>query len=163
MAARELRIVVDHMLLKLGRYLRCLGIDAVWDLEHTTHELMRRAHAERRTFVTRNARPQLRRRVALRVLLVRSTDPVEQVREVLEATGVDPMSRIFSRCIRCNVELEELPPAAPALDRLPPRVRSTYRRFHRCPSCETVFWKGTHVANTCRKLGLPDASEIGAG
>jgi uncharacterized protein with PIN domain len=33
-------------------------------------------------------------------------------------------------------------------------VRARHRLFFTCPSCGTVFWRGSHVENTCRKLGL---------
>jgi uncharacterized protein with PIN domain len=32
--------------------------------------------------------------------------------------------------------------------------------FYTCPQCGTVFWKGSHVRNTCRKLRLPSAEEV---
>ena len=50
------RFVVDHMLVKLGKYLRILGYDAAWDPAVRTHELIQRANVEGRIFLTRNGR-----------------------------------------------------------------------------------------------------------
>ena len=85
-------------------------------------------------------------------LLLESEDPVEQLRQVRAALGLDVRSRLFTRCIRCNVGLSELSGAPPAT--VPPRVRERHRRFWTCPACRTVFWWGTHVERTCKKLGL---------
>ena len=63
-------------------------------------------------------------------------DPVAQLAVVLEAFGVDPHDRLFSRCIRCNVELEELAELGADAARIPARVRERHSRFWRCPSCE---------------------------
>lgn len=149
-----LRFLVDHMLQKLGRYLRIVGLDAA-EGGGRTHELIRRADAEGRVFLTRNTHLGEQYPVPERWLLLRSDDPVQQLREVVAAFGVDPRAALFTRCIRCNVALADEPDPGPAV---PERVRRRYTRFFRCPSCGTVFWHGSHVANTCRKLGLAPPS-----
>jgi uncharacterized protein with PIN domain len=111
-------------------------------------------------FVTRNQRLQHQRPLPLRGQLLASNDPVEQVHELVRALGLNPEARLFTRCVRCNLPLEQLEPDASRLDSLPPHIRSRYRLFYACPGCKTVFWKGTHATNTCRKLGLPDAAEV---
>lgn len=153
---------VDHMLYKLGRYLRCLGFDTTWDPDASTAELVRRANAEGRLFLTRSSRVAHREPVPARGRLLVAEDPVEQVRELVRTLGLDPEARLFTRCVRCNEPLEPLAPDAPRLDSLPARVRARYESFFTCPRCDTVFWKGSHVTNTCRKLGLPDAAEAPA-
>ena len=42
MTKPETRFMVDHMLIKLGKYLRILGYDAAWDDGVRTHELILR-------------------------------------------------------------------------------------------------------------------------
>ena len=154
----EVRFEVDAMLVKLAHYLRVLGCDAEYDLEASLATRIERADAQGRVFLTRNHRIRHQEREPARMLLLGSEDPVEQLCEVIAATGVDPQARLFSRCIRCNVALEDVEKDA-VVARVPERVFETYRRFYSCPRCGTTFWKGSHVRNTCRKLGLPDASE----
>lgn len=67
-------------------------------------------------------------------------------------------ARRFTRCIRCNRALENTSQAT-VRERAPEAIRERYARFYRCPGCGTVFWKGSHVRNTCRELGLGDAGE----
>ena len=148
------RFLADHMLIKLGKYLRIVGLDAALAADLRTHELIARANEQGRVFLTRNTRLADQYPPVDRLLVVREDDPVAQLAVVLAAFGVDPRARLFSRCIRCNVELEELAELGDEVARVPPRVRARHERFWRCPSCATVFWRGTHVQNTCRKLGI---------
>ena len=57
------------------------------------------------------------------------------------------------------MELAEIADPGAVRGRVPGAVLERYRRFFECPACGTLFWKGTHVENTCRKLGVEDASE----
>jgi len=153
----DTRFMVDHMLIKLGKYLRILGYDADWDLQLRTHELIQRANAEGRVFVTRNMRlhdqyPQPERMVA-----IASTDPVAQLQQVVQEAGLDVRARLFSKCIRCNIALENVASKEEIRENVHPNVYRQFDAFYRCPSCGTVFWKGSHVRNTCRKLGLAPA------
>ena len=159
----EERFEVDAMLVKLAHYLRVLGIDAAYDLGASLATRIDRADAEGRVFLTRNHRIGHQEREPKRIHLVGPEDPVEQLREVVAKFRIDPQARLFTRCIRCNVELAPLPRDASLAARVPERVLASYRQFWTCPGCRTVFWKGSHVRNTCAKLGLPDASEGGGG
>ena len=146
----EPRFLVDGMLVKLGRYLRVLGYDATWHQDEPSRVLAERADFEQRVFVTRNARLLHQGPLPGQVLLLEATEPVAQLFELRRRAHLGDAAS-FTRCVRCNVELDELPPGAPPPD-APLGVRKRYRRFFRCPDCETVFWRGTHVRNTLRKL-----------
>ena len=146
--------MVDHMVAKLGKYLRIIGCDAEWDLGLRTHELITRANAEGRVFLTRNTHLGEQYPLPAQHLLLVGTDPAQQLRLVLDALGIDPLERLFSRCIRCNVELEALADPRQAEGKVHPNVLKRYDTFFTCPRCATIFWHGTHVRNTCRKLGL---------
>jgi uncharacterized protein with PIN domain len=150
--------LVDQMLLKLCLYLRCLGYDAAERPGEGGVVLIARAGAEGRVLLTRNLRlPRLAAGRA-RVLVVRSKDPVEQLWQVTEECALDVESHAFTRCIRCNVLLEEAHKTETLRARVPEGVWAGFREFWTCPGCGTVFWKGSHVRNTCLKLGLPDVS-----
>jgi len=148
------RFALDTMLIKLGKYLRCLGYDAQWDAELGTRDLILRANAEDRLFLTRNRRIERHYPLPLRMLVLEPDDPVLQLATLVRQCGLDVRATLFSRCIRCNVELEALPDREAARGRVPEGVFLKYRDFYRCPSCATLFWRGTHVENTCRKLGI---------
>jgi hypothetical protein len=155
-AAPEIRFAVDQMLIKLGKYLRILGYDAAWDAGQSTGDQIRRANREGRVFCTRNTHFADGGPMPERVLILASDDPVEQLRRVVAAYSLDTATWLFARCIRCNVPLQEVPAAGEIRALVHPNVFARYDRFYRCPHCDTVFWKGSHVRNTCRKLGLPE-------
>ena len=148
------RFLVDHMLVKLGAYLRIVGCDAAYHPGERTHELIRRADLEERVFLTRNTHIPEQYPQPHRMVLLPQEDPVQQLHTVLGLFSIDPHERLFTRCIRCNVDLEFVEGRESLAGRVPERVLLRYERFWRCPACETVFWRGTHVQNTCRKLGL---------
>jgi uncharacterized protein len=161
-APPDIRFVVDHMLVKLGKYLRILGYDAAWEPGLRTHELICRANADARIFVTRNTRLAGQYPAPDRLIAIASTDPVLQLGEVAAQVALDRSRLLFSRCIRCNVLLESVSRKEEIRERVHPNVFARFARFYRCPSCGTVFWKGSHVRNTCRKLGLacPDEANV---
>lgn len=152
------RFLLDGMLVRLGKYLRCAGYDAAWDRDLCTRALALRARAEDRILVTRNTRMKLEIPPPPRWVLLREDDPVEQLRELARAVPLDLGARLFTRCIRCNLELLDAR-SEEVLERVLPEVRAHHQRFFTCPRCRTIFWHGSHVENTCRKLGIdPPAS-----
>ncbi len=153
------RFMLDNMLIRLGKYLRVIGCDAAWDPALRTHDLIRRANAEDRVFVTRNRQlPHQYPRPAALLTLV-ETDPKAQFDRVVAHFRLEPQGALFTRCIRCNVILDAVADKATIQSRVDPNVYRRHDRFYSCPSCGTVFWYGSHVTNTCRKLELarPDA------
>jgi uncharacterized protein with PIN domain len=145
---------MDHMVIRLGKYLRIIGCDAAWDLHVRTQDLIVRANLEDRVFVTRNRRLPHQYPAPIRLFTLDDTDPVAQFDRLIAAWGLDPGAKLFSQCIRCNVALDPVPDKAAIRERVHPNVLNRYDRFFRCPRCGTVFWHGSHVRNTCRKLRL---------
>lgn len=149
------------MLIKLGKYLRILGYDAEWDLVLRTHELIGRANAEGRIFVTRNSRLTHQYPAPRKLIVLAEADPVQQLQALVSELSLDTAGGLFSKCIRCNVLLDEVTDKNRIRDAVHPNVYARYDRFYTCPKCGTVFWRGSHVRNTCRKLGLPHAPVSG--
>ncbi len=146
------RFMMDHMAIKLGKYLRLLGYDAVWEPRIRTHALIARANAEGRVFVTGNRHLADRYPAARRVLVLTDADPVRQLHRVVAELDLDPRAGLFSKCIRCNTALEAVPDPALIRARVHPNVATRYTDFFTCPVCHAVFWHGSHVRNTRRKL-----------
>jgi len=147
------RFLVDGMAIRLGKYLRCLGYDAEWEHGAGTRALVRRARAEGRVLLTRNSRIGTEIEPPPRWIALSEEDPVAQLAQVLEELELDPAEQLFTRCIRCNVALDVASPQEVA-SRVIEAVRARHTQFFACPSCGTIFWRGSHVENTCRKLGI---------
>jgi len=149
--------MADHMVIRLGKYLRILGYDAAWDTALRTHELIARSNVERRVFLTRNKHLEFQYPHVDRVTVLEATDPVEQLAAVVKEHCLGDELRLFSRCIGCNLELAAVAAKEEIEKVVHPNVYRRQDRFFRCPGCRTVFWHGSHVRNTIEKLGLKGA------
>jgi len=136
------RFVLDVHLGILARRLRLLGFDALYRNDYDDATIVRLAAAGSRIVLTRD-RGLLKHAAVAHGRWMRATAPREQLAEVADAFGLRGGMRPFTRCLRCNGELERVDRDAVEA-RLPPRVREHGERFARCRSCGRVYWAGTH-------------------
>lgn len=148
-----MRFLVDINVGKLARLLRMMGYDALLFDHGDDNKLVAQALAEDRIVLTKD-REILRRRVVtcgkLKALLIQSTDPDEQLKEVVRAFGLDA-SGSFTRCLECNSLLEPREKEE-IKDRLPPYVYRSQEEFKECPFCHRLYWKGSHWQRMNRRL-----------
>ena len=139
-------LIVDEMLGRLATWLRALGLDATL-LPRGLGRVEKRVLARGRIFLTRSRDFKIGR-----TILIKSDDPARQLEEAVEGLGLDPdRLKPLSRCLRCNVILEEISPQeAEAV--VPDYVVATQKRFKRCPACGRVFWPGTHHERMSARL-----------
>jgi uncharacterized protein with PIN domain len=147
---REVRFVLDAHLGRLAAYLRLAGFDTICRTDLGDAELAGISLREQRILLTRD-HGLLKRKVVTHGYFVRAMRPADQLVEVLGRFDLVRSVAPFSRCLRCNGEIEN---AAPDLvwSRLPPRIRATHREFWRCRSCGRAYWKGSHYARLARLL-----------
>ena len=138
------RFAADDMLGGLARRLRALGYDVTWDGSVADADLVRRAVAEGRVILTRDAGLVEDWQVD-GMMWIAADAPLDQLREVAGAYGLSA-GRLFTRCTRCNEPLE---PAAAEDDEMaaavPPAVRAAGAPLARCPACRRVYWEGSHT------------------
>jgi uncharacterized protein with PIN domain len=139
---RETRFVLDTHLGKLATYLRMLGFDALYRPDYHDRELLVIATGEQRILLSRD-RQLIASEELTRAYLVRETDPHAQVREVVGRFDLRGSLKPFIRCMRCNTLLQPIEKEA-ILGRLPPRIQEMYDEFQVCPSCDRIYWKGSH-------------------
>lgn len=147
--------MMDQMVVVVGKYLRIAGHDAEWDFSADRHGLILRANAEERIFVTCNHRTLDEVPKPSQSLVLAVADPVDQFHLLAATYKLDLTSRLFTKCIRCNVALETVTDNELIRAHVHPNVFAQQAKFYKCPRCGTVFWRGGHVVNTCRKLRLP--------
>lgn len=135
-----LRFVLDGHLGKLARYMRLVGLDAECRVDASDDDIAELAVRDGRIVLTRD-RGLLKRRVVSHGYWMRATAPRQQLVEVLHHFG--PPLAPFTRCLRCNTELREVPKSS-VESRLEPRTRQYYQRFHECPGCHRIYWAGSH-------------------
>ena len=135
------RFVADQMLGRLAARLRLLGYDTLTVHDLADSEVARLAAADGRILLTRDA--ALARSHAVATHFVHATRPQAQLAEVLAAYALDT-SRLFTRCTLCNTPVVPVDEAAIG-ERLPPGVRDRGLAFFRCPACDQLYWRGSHV------------------
>jgi uncharacterized protein with PIN domain len=129
---------VDGMLGALTKWLRILGFDAAYPCS---------TPASGRIFVTM-------KRVAGRsdTIVVEDQDPVAQLKQVLEEAGISPDPELFlTRCLICNVPVEEIPRDKVA-GRVPEQVFQKVTLFNECPTCGRIYWEGSHDQRIKKRL-----------
>ncbi len=142
-----MRLLCDHMLGTLAKWLRFMGYDTAYPGPLDDNALIDAARGEGRILVTRDKELAARCPGAVRV---RSDVLEEQVREVAEALGlrvVDPLSR----CSVCNSRVAAAPIEV-IRDLVPEGVRSRHQEFWQCPTCRRVYWQGSHWTKMIEQL-----------
>ena len=148
-----MKLLCDHMLGTLAKWLRFMGYDTAYPGPLDDTELLLLAGREGRVLLTRDKELASRSSGAIRV---RSDDLEEQIREVASALRlriVDPLSR----CSVCNAVL--IPARKEDVsDQVPEGVRARHDTFWRCPSCGRVYWQGSHWDKMVERLDHLSAS-----
>ena len=135
------RFVADVHLGKLARHLRLIGFDTAYHADADDAALAELADREGRILLTRD-QGLLKRRIVAHGYFIRATHPHRQLVEVLRR--FDPLDlQPFSRCLRCNDLLREVPKSA-VDSALLPRTRQHYDRFQVCSGCGRIYWQGSH-------------------
>jgi uncharacterized protein with PIN domain len=154
------RFLADRTLGKLAKWLRILGYDTAYLPQLTPDGLVREGRRQGRIILTRNTR-LLRRKDGPPLVFVQSDHFRDQLRQVVDSCHLDPIQRLFTRCIACNEILEEVPKDV-VRDRVPEYVWNTQEVFCRCRHCQRIYWGATHrdhVLDELRRLGLIGAEK----
>ena len=147
----EIKFIADVMVGKLACWLRVLGFDVLYSNKFEDNEIIRIADAEGRIILTRDT-PLAARKHESPCLLIESSNYQEQIRQVLRSFDLKEFN-VFSRCLECNVALVDVDKES-VFDRVPPYVYLTQDRFARCPSCDRVYWHGSHAEEMLKRLRL---------
>jgi uncharacterized protein len=138
----EPRFVLDTHLGQLAVYLRMLGFDTLYRNDYADEHLARISAGEGRILLTRD-KGLLKRSLVVYGYYVRETNPQRQIAEITGRYDLLNAIAPLRRCIRCNGLLQAVDKTAIA-DRLEDNTRQFYDEFSICPSCDQIYWKGTH-------------------
>jgi uncharacterized protein with PIN domain len=139
---RDTRFVADTHLGKLARLLRMMGFDTLYRRDFEDARIIALSIDERRIILTRD-RGILKHKTVTHGYCLRSAQPQEQAREVLERFDLGSEIDPFARCMLCNGRIVGAD-ADEVKDRLLPRTAADFDDFYRCESCEKIYWRGSH-------------------
>jgi hypothetical protein len=141
---------VERTLGRLGKWLRLMGFDTLFETDYPRGTFIQRIGPER-IFLTRT-QPSRRTHALRNTILVRSNDPRQQVVELIRIAVIRPEDlHPFSRCVICNepiavVQKDEVQRAVPDY------VWTTQTSFSQCPQCRRVYWKGSHTERGFKRI-----------
>jgi uncharacterized protein with PIN domain len=139
---RRIAFVADVHLRRLARFLRLLGLDVLHSNDYDDAKLVEISADQGRILLTRD-RQILKHGRVTHGYWVRSTDPIEQAREVVRRFDVAGRVRPFSRCLTCNGRLEAVEKKVVAAE-IPPKTARWLDEYVRCGACGKLYWRGTH-------------------
>jgi uncharacterized protein with PIN domain len=139
------------MLKRLGQWLRIAGHDVLMLPDGTDdRELIRRAAMERRRLLTRDRSIAAQTGAAADLVLLDCDGLEDCVGALNRQLDIDWLMAPFSRCMNCNTLL------VPASDRqrrqIPAEALRSATRVLYCPSCDQLYWDGSHVRRMRERL-----------
>ena len=139
---RNPAFICDVHLGRLSKYLRMLGFDAQYSNRFSPDDLIARSNSEKRILLSKSLR-LIHHKEVTRSYRIRSADPVEQIKDIVGKLDLSGLANPFSRCLNCNHKLQEVEKPE-IIDRLQPLTRKHFQTFLRCPSCDRIYWEGSH-------------------
>jgi len=139
-----MKFIVTKELGKLVRWLRLIGFDTVYYDKESKGTLIIQALRDDRIIITRTKEKidDLQKKT-----IIATYDSVkEQLKEVIEKAKLEiKEEKMFSRCTLCNGLLAEADKEE-IKTLVPERVYNQQEFFKKCPSCNKVYWQGSHLA-----------------
>jgi hypothetical protein len=148
----QMKLLCDHMLGSLAKWLRIFGFDTLYPDATTDDDLiLQLAKREKRLLISRDKELIIRgKKVKLEVLEIQTTDLHDQLARVLTTIPIDA-KKILTRCTICNTPLISVE-KKDIKAHVPPKVFETRDVFWFCPVCIKYYWMGTHYENMIEKI-----------
>ena len=146
-----MRFVCDEMLKRLGHWLRVAGYDVLILPDGSDdRELIECACRESRLLLSSDRR-LAEHGDAADWLVPLDCQGLDDCAAVLgRQLPIDWLYRPFSRCMLCNTPLRDASPAQ--RHRVPTAARRQTSIVRYCPTCDQLFWHGSHVDRMRERL-----------
>ncbi len=142
--------ILDSTCGKLTKWLRLMGIDALYAGETNTANLRNLALKTGRTIITRSKKLETTKNIQLIVL--KQQELKNQIAELNNKIVLNKTLKILTRCSICNSEIKSITKDS-IKGKIPPYVFNTQSEFFFCEVCKKIYWNGTHCARIRKKIG----------
>lgn len=142
------KFILDVHLGKLARLLRLLGFDTLYENKFSEKAIAATAKQQNRIVLTRDV-GLLKYKSIEHGYWLRSQEPLEQVKEIVEKFALKDFIHPFTRCMVCNGIIERVAKEK-ILDQLPPATAAYFNEFYQCQNCKRIYWKGSHYERMMR-------------
>jgi uncharacterized protein len=142
---RSPTFICDVHLGRLCKYLRMLGLDTLYSNHFTPDEMIVISFQEKRIILSRNYQLVRHKRVT-HAYWIRSSNPLEQIKDLINKLDLSNWINPFSCCLNCNHQIVPVDKGE-ILPRLQERTAKFYNEFFICTACGQIYWKGSHFEN----------------
>ncbi|MFY9150597.1 MAG: Mut7-C RNAse domain-containing protein [Prolixibacteraceae bacterium] len=143
--------VCDVHLGKLSKFLRMLGFDSLYSNRFTPEEMIVLSQQEKRIILSKNIRLTKNRDVS-RSWLIRSSNPVEQIKNLVSNFDLAARINPLTRCLNCNSKLVHVEKDV-IVNQLQAKTIQYYTEFFQCSGCNKIYWKGSHYEKMLQFIG----------
>jgi uncharacterized protein len=144
-----LRFCCDVHLGKLARLLRILGFDTVYKNDFSKEDLYQIARDDHRCLLSKAS--YFERLSDINFYQVKSADPHEQLKEIINHFHLRNLFNPFTRCLYCNEVLEKKEKKE-VENVLLPQTNKHFSEFWKCTSCKKIYWKGSHYESMMKMI-----------
>lgn len=109
---------------------------------HGWSELAQISSQENRLLLTRD-RGLLKHKIVVYGHSVRSSEPRQQLIDIIRRYHLQDQIQLWQRCVHCNGLLESVSKAE-IFDQLEPKTQLYYDDFQRCTACGQIYWRGSY-------------------
>jgi uncharacterized protein with PIN domain len=146
-----IRFATDRTLGKLARWLRLLGFDTVFENEIEGNRFLKRIRPGT-ILLTRTRKVKEALGASQRFVFIESNDTREQLRQVVDELGIEMQdTRPFSRCLKCNVVIEEIDKDQ-ICGQVPDYIWENNTIFQYCPECNKIYWPVSHTERSLERI-----------
>ncbi|MDD5502409.1 MAG: Mut7-C RNAse domain-containing protein [Candidatus Thermoplasmatota archaeon] len=147
-----MKFLCDSMLGNLAKWLRMMGYDVKYaDDDEEDAEILQHAASSKRILLTRD-KEIIGRRSDAQMLLVKSSDVDEQIKQVVFEFKLSPgKNAILSLCSECGEKLQPVDKGE-VFGKVPDGVFARQDEFWQCPDCGKLYWKGSHYNKIVEKI-----------
>lgn len=136
------RFIADINIHDIAKTMRALGLDVFQDSTLSPQEIVDISIHEKRIILT-TSRQLLKRKRVVHGIFIRQDNRESQIQKIVNCFSLKGLCKPFSRCLLCNTILDMVAKES-VWERIPPKTRHRCNDFARCPSCDRLYWKGTH-------------------
>ncbi len=144
------RFIGESNIYDVVKTMRALGLDVVEDSALSPSEIIDKALNEGRIILS-SSRQLLKQKRVVHGIFIREGNRELQIQRIVDSLSLKEICRPFSRCLLCNTPLERVAKEK-AWERIPPGSRSRCDEFAGCPSCDKLYWRGTHYQKIKAKV-----------
>jgi uncharacterized protein len=124
---RRIQFIADIHMEKIVKPMRMLGFDIDFNGSYTTQDIIEKSIQEKRIILT-TRKELLKSKSITHGMLIRPGTAVEQVKTIMDDLDINDRIKPFSRCLRCNDQLENRQ-TKQILDRILPETKRILEKY----------------------------------